>query len=85
MGISLNEVLPFLLQMVIFQEIQKMEMMASFGNFETLKNGGDGEFWEIRDARDFLGTLDFDKIESVPKPAFSIYSNTLNTLKVYFY
>ena len=35
------------------------EMMASLGNFETLKKWGDGEFWEIRDARDF-GTLDFE-------------------------
>ena len=39
MGNSLNEVLPFLLQMVIFQEFQKW----IFGN--------DGVIWKFRNAR----------------------------------
>ena len=72
MGISLNEVLPFLLQMVIFQEFQ----ISIFGNDGVTRKigdargkfGGVGKFGgaQFQDARN-------DKIGNGAEPAFSIY------------
>ena len=74
MGNSLNEVLPFLLQMVIFQEFQKW----IFGN--------DGETLEISNRSEKFGDAQFqdarnDKIENGAEPAFSIYFRTIDGLQ----
>ena len=65
MGNSLNEVLPFLLQMVTFQDFQisiYSEMMASLGNFKThggnLGDRGNSGNAQFRGRRK-IGTLNF--------------------------
>ena len=67
MGNSLNEIFPFLLgdgNISGIPNLNKSEMMASLGNFETLGgNSGTHNF----------GTHEMTKSEMAPEPAFSLY------------